>query len=145
MQIRLLNETEAETIHREQMTRDFPEAELKPFSAVRGLMRRGLYEPLALYEDGHLVCYAWQTVLPDCDTALLDYFAVLPELRGKGTGTRALRALAGYYAPRRRTLLIECEHPAEARRIGEEAHKLVEKEFDCSYQARRIIRALGQL
>ena len=35
MQIRLLNETEAETIHREQMTRDFPEAELKPFSAVR--------------------------------------------------------------------------------------------------------------
>lgn len=125
MQIRLLNETEAETIHREQMTRDFPEAELKPFSAVRGLMRRGLYEPLALYEEDHLVCYAWQTVLSDCDTALLDYFAVLPELRGKGTGTRALRALAGYYAPRRRTLLIECEHPAEApdpaeakRRIG---------------------------
>ena len=125
MQIRLLNETEAETIHREQMTRDFPEAELKPFSAVRGLMRRGLYEPLALYEDGHLVCYAWQTVLPDCETALLDYFAVLPELRGHGTGTRALTALAEYYAPRKKTLLIECEHPAEApdpavarRRIG---------------------------
>ncbi|WP_294450465.1 GNAT family N-acetyltransferase [uncultured Gemmiger sp.] len=125
MQIQLLNETQAETIHRRQMTRDFPEAELKPFSAVRGLMRRGLYEPLALYEEGSLVSYAWQTVLPDCATALLDYFAVLPELRGKGAGTRSLHALAEYYAPRKRTLLIECEHPAEApdpaearRRIG---------------------------
>ena len=52
--------------------------------------------------------------------------------------------------PHRPELIAEkivyvCEHPAEARRIGEEAHKLVEKEFDCSYQARRIIRALGQL
>lgn len=64
MQIRLLNETDAETIHREQMTRDFPESELKPFAAVRGLMRRGLYEPLALYENGALAAYAWQTVLP---------------------------------------------------------------------------------
>lgn len=125
MQIRLLNETDAETIHREQMTRDFPESELKPFAAVRGLMRRGLYEPLALYENGALAAYAWQTVLPDCETALLDYFAVLPEPRGHGTGSRALGALAEYYAPRKKTLLIECEHPAEApdpaearRRIG---------------------------
>ena len=37
------------------------------------------------------------------------------------------------------------EHPAEARRIGEEAHKLVEKEFDCSYQTARIIKVLNQM
>ena len=36
MQIQLLNETQAEAIHRQQMTGDFPEAERKPFSAVRG-------------------------------------------------------------------------------------------------------------
>lgn len=125
MQIRLLNETQAETIYREQMTRDFPEAELKPFSAVQQMMHRGMYEPLALYEDDRLVSYAWQTVLPDCDAALLDYFAVLPGLRGKGTGTLSLQALAQYYAPRKQMLLLECEHPAEApdpaqarRRIG---------------------------
>ena len=125
MQIRLLNETDAETIHREQMTRDFPESELKPFAAVRGLMRRGLYEPLALYENGALAAYAWQTVLPDCETALLDYFAVRYDLRGSGVGTAALGLVRDYDAMRVHDLVLECEHPAEApdpsiarRRIG---------------------------
>lgn len=125
MEIRLLDETAAEEIYRRYMERDFPPGELKPFAAVRELLRRGLYEPLALYEDGALCAYAWQTVLPACPGALLDYFAVLPDRRGGGVGTRALRTLAAYYAPRKQTLIIECEHPSFApdpaaarRRIG---------------------------
>ena len=56
---------------------------------------------------------------------LLDYFAVLPQYRGSGVGTAVLKELAAYYAPRKQSLIIECEHPAEApepavarRRIG---------------------------
>ena len=86
MELRLLQEREAEQIYHTYMERDFPPSELKPFSSVQGLLRRGLYEPLALYEDG---------------------------------------ALAAYYAPRKQTLIIECEHPAFApdpavakRRVG---------------------------
>lgn len=125
MDIRVLDLEQAGQIYRQEMTRDFPPEELKPFPAVEGLMRAGIYEPLALCENGHLCAYAWQTVLPERRCALMDYFAVLPPLRGSGTGTRALRALAGWYAPRKSALIIECEHPAEApdpetarRRIG---------------------------
>lgn len=126
MQIRLLNETQAGEIYRGQMRRDFPPEELKPFSSIEQMIRDGIYEPLAFYtEDGALLAYAWQTVLPDHTGALLDYFAVVPGLRGGGVGTQVLRALAGWYAGRKGALIIECEHPAEApdpavarRRIG---------------------------
>ena len=126
MKIVLLNERQAEAVYCGQMMRDFPESELKPFATILGMMRSGIYEPLAFYEeDGTLTAYAWQTVLPDRESVLIDYFAVVPARRGNGAGTRILAALAEYYAPRKRTLIIECEHPAEApdpaaarRRIG---------------------------
>lgn len=126
MRIELLNLAAARAVYEQHMTADFPADELKPFRAVEEMMRQGIYEPLAFYEeDGALVAYAWQTVLPDRRSALIDYFAVDPARRGDGVGTAALRLLAGYYAPRKASLLIECEHPAEApdaavarRRIG---------------------------
>lgn len=126
MKIVLLNEEQAKKIYDSEMTRDFPESELKPFASVRGMMARRQYEPLAFYQqDGTLAAYAWQVVLPQCSNVLLDYFAVLPQYRGSGVGTAALKALADYYAPRKQSLMIECEHPAEApdtaaakRRIG---------------------------
>lgn len=126
MKITLLNEAQAEAIYQTEMTRDFPEAELKPFSSIRKMMRDGIYEPLAFYDGaGELAAYAWQTVLPQRDNALLDYYAVVPHRRGHGDGTEILHELAQYYAPRKKSLIIECEHPAEApdgaaarRRIG---------------------------
>ena len=79
------------------------------------MMTRGLYEPLAFYDEaGALMAYAWQAVLPQCRNVLLDYFAVLPQYRGSGVGTAVLKELAAYYAPRKQSLIIECEHPAEA-------------------------------
>ena len=126
MKIVLLNVEQAQSIYRSQMVRDFPESELKPFASVQGMMTRGLYEPLAFYDEaGALMAYAWQAVLPQCRNVLLDYFAVLPQYRGSGVGTAVLKELAAYYAPRKQSLIIECEHPAEApepavarRRIG---------------------------
>ena len=126
MKIVLLNVEQAQSIYRSQMVRDFPESELKPFASVQGMMMRGLYEPLAFYDEaGALMAYAWQAVLLQCRNVLLDYFAVLPQYRGSGVGTAVLKELAAYYAPRKQSLIIECEHPAEApepavarRRIG---------------------------
>ena len=115
MKIVLLNVEQAQSIYRSQMVRDFPESELKPFASVQGMMTRGLYEPLAFYDEaGALMAYAWQAVLPQCRNVLLDYFAVLPQYRGSGVGTAVLKELAAYYAPRKQSLIIECEHPAEA-------------------------------
>lgn len=126
MQIKLLDAVAAEKIYNDHMVRDFPEDELKPFSAILSMMRGGIYEPLAMYDDaGVLMAYAWQTVLPQCSSALIDYYAVTPAMRGRGVGSDVLHALADYYTPRKTTLIIECEHPAEApepatarRRIG---------------------------
>ena len=76
MKIVLLNVEQAQSIYRSQMVRDFPESELKPFASVQGMMTRGLYEPLAFYDEaGALMAYAWQAVLPQCRNVLLDYFA----------------------------------------------------------------------
>lgn len=74
MKIVLLNVEQAQSIYRSQMVRDFPESELKPFASVQGMMTRGLYEPLAFYDEaGALMAYAWQAVLPQCRNVLLDY------------------------------------------------------------------------
>ena len=95
MKIVLLNVEQAQSIYRSQMVRDFPESELKPFASVQGMMTRGLYEPLAFYDEaGALMAYAWQAVLPQCRNVLLDYFAVLPQYRGSGVGTAVLKELA---------------------------------------------------
>ena len=51
MKIVLLNVEQAQSIYRSQMVRDFPESELKPFASVQGMMTRGLYEPLAFYDE----------------------------------------------------------------------------------------------
>lgn len=125
MEIRLLNRAETEKVYREQMTRDFPQDELKPFAMVEQHLRDGIYEPLGFFEGDRLVAYAFQTILPDARNALLDYFAVLPQYRGTGVGSRGLAMLAQHYAGRLDSLIIECEHPLEApepktarRRIG---------------------------
>ena len=71
MKIVLLNVEQAQSIYRSQMVRDFPESELKPFASVQGMMTRGLYEPLAFYDEaGALMAYAWQAVLPQCRNVL---------------------------------------------------------------------------
>lgn len=125
MQIRKLDTAAAREIYETRMVEDFPPDELKPFRSIEQAIRAGLYEPLAFFRDGALAAYAFQVAVPGCRSALLDYFAVLPALRGGGVGTEALRDLAAWYAPRLADLIIECEHPAEApdpaaarRRIG---------------------------
>ena len=115
MQIQLLDCAAAQQIYETRMVQDFPAAELKPFSAVREMMQAGIYEPLVLCDAaGALQAYAWQVLLPGRRSALLDYFAVRSDLRGGGSGTQALHALARHYADRLDDLILECEHPDEA-------------------------------
>ena len=127
LRIRPLNAAQTKDVYDRWMKRDFPPEELKPYDGMAKMMAKGWYEPLALVgeEGGEMGAYAFQTVVPGCRCALLDYFAVLPSLRGKGVGAAALKALTGHYAGRMDALIIECEHPAEApdpaaarRRIG---------------------------
>lgn len=127
LQLLPLDAAQTKDVYDRWMTKDFPPEEIKPYDGMARMMEKGWYEPLALLDGttGALAAYAFQTVMPGCRCALLDYFAVLPDRRGHGTGTAALKALADHYAGRMEALIIECEHPAEApdpavarRRIG---------------------------
>ena len=115
MQIQRITSAECEELYRTALPRDFPAAELKPFSEIQRLLDAGVYEPLLLTDDtGTRLAYAWLVVLPAQRTALLDYFAVRYDLRGGGVGTAALQLVKEYCAMRVQDLLLECEHPAEA-------------------------------
>ena len=91
MQIRLLDSAAAQTIYETYMVQDFPAAELKPFSAVREMMQAGIYEPLVFCDDdGALLAYAWQVLLPGRRSAL--HRRWFPSAKGKGTVPGGLAA-----------------------------------------------------
>ena len=97
MQIQRITSAECEELYRTALPRDFPAAELKPFSEIQRLLDAGVYEPLLLTDDtGTRLAYAWLVVLPAQRTALLDYFAVRYDLRGGGVGTAAGQGILRY-------------------------------------------------
>lgn len=90
-EFRLLTREELTELYHQHMKRDFPPDELKPLSRLLDLLERGLYEPYALFREGKLTAYAlyWKTGRDPY--VMLDYFAVIPAERNKGTGSALLR------------------------------------------------------
>lgn len=92
----------------------FPDDERRPLRMMLSLMRRGLYEAIALYDEetpvGGALC-----ILPRASRAVLvDYLVVEPPQRGRGLGSALLALLRTHYAGRADALLIESEHPDRA-------------------------------
>lgn len=78
----------------------FPQEERKPPDLLERLGEEGKQELLAIAEGDTFVGLAFNMVeapgsVPpgEKETAILDYFAIAPELRGGGYGTRALKLL----------------------------------------------------
>lgn len=94
MELRLLNKEELTDLYQNEMTVDFPHAELKPLKAMLRLMDMGRYDPLLVTEDGGAVGYALMWLPENREGALLEYFGVLRGLRNGGLGTRILELLA---------------------------------------------------
>lgn len=107
MELHLLNKEELARLYRERLTADFPKGELKPLPAMHRLMDLGRCEPLLATEGGQAVGYAlmWRSNAPGC--VLLEYFGVVPHLRGSGIGGRILTLLGERYGG----LLAEAEAP----------------------------------
>ena len=98
LELRILNEHELINLYTNEAHRDFPESELKPLDVVEKLYREGNYEPIGFFENGVLLAYALQVVRENSKSVLLDYLAVTPEYRDRGTGSEVLRALQEYYS-----------------------------------------------
>jgi len=106
--LRRLTMQQAEQVYTRYMKQDFPHDELKPFAMIREADARGEYECIGCYDGDALCGYAYLVKLGR--EYLLDYFAVLSDLRGSGYGTRILNLLRQQYAEAE-AFLIESENP----------------------------------
>ncbi|MBD5094623.1 MAG: GNAT family N-acetyltransferase [Subdoligranulum sp.] len=82
-------------VYREYLRKDFPPDERRPLWHIMSLRRRRQYLCYGAFCAGRLVGYAF-FVLPAPEgkhCCLFDYFAVLPELRGRGIGSGFLTQL----------------------------------------------------
>ena len=91
MTIQKLEIPQLEKLYHAHMEKDFVPQELRPWHSVKHLTEQGCYDTFACREEGQLVAYA---AFARCEAGvLLDYFAVVPQLRGKGVGSRFFREL----------------------------------------------------
>lgn len=91
----------------------FPKSEKKPFSMMKRLQRKGNMEFLCVEDEEG--CFLGLAIMLLCgELALLDYFAILPEHRGKNVGSQALAALQQRYRDKKFLLEIESTAGLEA-------------------------------
>lgn len=102
LQVQRLTLKQAEEVYRKYMEKDFPPAELKPFTVIRQAWMEEHYHAYGFYgktgaveESGEKVLCAYAFFMADNKNRvlLLDYFAVCKPLRGSGYGSRALALL----------------------------------------------------
>ena len=90
MQTRNLTIEEIREVYEKYICYDFPFDERKPLSRIEQSIREGRYLCVGAFaEDGGFLAYAFFVF--EKDACLLDYYAVVPEMRGKGIGSAFLR------------------------------------------------------
>ncbi|MCD7956084.1 MAG: N-acetyltransferase [Lachnospiraceae bacterium] len=113
-QIKKLEPDELKRIYRAHIQDDFPRNERRPFSAMEKMTKAGKYVSYGLYGEDGLQAYACYILLEDENYALLDYFAVIPVLRGHGIGSEFLRKL-NEFVPVEKGTFVEAESPDSAK------------------------------
>ncbi len=123
--IKTLAEDKLAELYETHMRQDFPASELKPLSHILRSMEAGYGFSLGLYEEEELAGYAVFILCKETSCALLDYFAILRDRRGKGMGHQAFSLIETYFRenlPEIETLYIESERVSAAEN---EAQRLV--------------------
>lgn len=105
---RLMTLDEFRQLYDAHMGDHFPADELKPFYIMEKAVRAGNYFPYGYYEDGMLLAYT--CLIRAENYLLLDYFAVMEEGRGKGTGSEILSVLTGSLKEDE-SIFLEVEEP----------------------------------
>lgn len=95
--VRRLDNKEISHIYGTYMTQDFPSQELKPLSHIIRSVKKGFGFTLGIYEGQDLIGYAVFIVSDEKHCALLDYFAIVKEHRGKGAGHKAFMLMEEFF------------------------------------------------
>lgn len=109
MNIRELTLEEIRDIYARHLCRDFPSDELKPLDRMEVSLREGNYKCIGAFEEGAFRAYAFFVIIGS--RCLLDYFGVVPDMRGKGVGTAFLKEVLPSLEAE--LILIEIEDPEE--------------------------------
>ncbi len=112
--LKKLEPDELRSIYKEHFREDFPPGARRPLFAMEKMRKAGRYDCYGYYRDGALIAYACYILTPDSSYALLDYFAVVPKLRGQGIGSEFLRSLQGNVSAKS-GVFIEAESPDSAK------------------------------
>ncbi|MCD8015359.1 MAG: GNAT family N-acetyltransferase [Lachnospiraceae bacterium] len=121
-QIKKLQQDDLKQIYKAHIREDFPRNERRPYSSMEKMTNEGKYASYGYYDDNRLLAYACYILTEDGMYALLDYFAVIPELRGHGTGSEFLQKLEGTL-PAKNGAFIEAESPDTAKSDEEVAFR----------------------
>ena len=111
MNLRTLSPEELSAVYDGELRAAFPPAELKPLSSMEAMRRRGLYDPLGVFDEaGEFLGCALLWKHPDRRFLLIDYLCVCAARRNHGLGGEILRALTAAYPPDA-VLIAESEAP----------------------------------
>lgn len=108
MERRLMQLDEFRHLYDTRMGDHFPADEIKPFYIMEKAIKEGKYFPYGYYENGGMSAYT--CLLKTGDFFLLDYFAVMEQGRGKGTGSQILGIMKEHLKDRE-SVLLEVEEP----------------------------------
>ena len=113
MQSRSLRGEQIDQLYQEHLCRDFPPDERKPLAQIHRAVDRGIYRVVGFYREDTLCGYALLSVLPGRRFGFLDYFAVVPQMRGGGIGGQLLADLRRQMADLQ-GIFFEVEQPQSA-------------------------------
>lgn len=101
MELKRLNPDQLQLAYETDLREAFPPAELKPLSAMTEMMDRGVYEALALCEEGEAAPLGYVLLWKHVDGRylLIDYLCVPARRRNGGIGAKLLHTLFDAYPP----------------------------------------------
>ncbi len=99
----------------------FPEVERKPFPYMEELCASGKMEMLAVVENGEFIGLDINMLAKNA--AILDYFAISPEKRSGGYGSRALRLILERFQGQKLIFEIETQDPSAENAVDRKRRK----------------------
>lgn len=117
-QCRTLTRDEIADTYNRYMKNDFPKDELKPLARILYSLDNSQYICYGIFDEDKLCGYAYFAVLNDERKCyLLDYFATVDGMRGKGIGSEFLEMLSGQLSDAE---MVICEAESPDGTAGEE-------------------------
>lgn len=95
--IRSMTEDELKIIYHQYMINDFPDNERKPLNVIQSRHNKKENYCICYFEDNVMKGYSILEFCEENRSLLMDYFAIIPEYRNQGTGTRFLNEMKVYF------------------------------------------------